>query len=380
MSKSLFSFLADRGLPPHGYCLLWDPRLILIHVVSVALIAMAYFSIPVALWMVVRRRRELEFSWLLGLFALFILACGTTHLFSILVLWVPAYGLEGAVKALTAAASIFTALALWPLLPKLFAMPSPKHLQQALDQLQAEVAERERVEDMLRQSQKLQAIGQLTAGIAHDFNNLLTVIGGNLERVIRQGDQQSSFTHSLQSALTATERAATVTSQLLSFARKQLLVLKMGNANEIIVGLISLLQQTMGNTIIVRADLAADLPEFVFDRNQLESAIINLAINARDAMPEGGELVLATQLDEIGNAVVSVRDQGTGMNEETIARATEPFFTTKPVGTGTGLGLSQVYGFVSQVGGTVDIKSTPGAGTVVRLLFRCPVEAQCPVS
>src|SRR5579863_130605 len=355
MSKWLLNFLMERGLPPHGYCLLWDPRLILVHVVSDALIALAYFSIPVALWVVVRRRKEFEFSWLLGLFALFIFACGTTHLLSILVLWVPAYGLEGAVKALTAAASIFTALALWPLLPKLLTMPSTRHLQQALDQLKTEIAEREHAEDMLRQSQKLQAIGQLTAGIAHDFNNLLTVIGGNLERVIRMGDQQPSATRSLQNALTATERAATVTSQLLAFARKQPLVLKMGNANDVIAGLVSLLQQTMGNKIKVRVDLAADLPEFVYDRNQLESAIINLAINARDAMPGGGELVLGTQLDDAGNVIICVRDHGTGMDEETIARATEPFFTTKSVGTGTGLGLSQVYGFVSQVGGTVDI-------------------------
>ncbi len=375
MSNSLFSFLVERGLPPHGYCLLWDPRLILVHVLSDALIALAYFSIPVTLWVVLRRRKELEFSWLLGLFALFIFACGTTHLLNILVLWVPAYGLEGAVKALTAAASLFTATALWPLLPKLLAIPSPRHLQHALDQLKAEIAERERTEEMLRQSQKLQAIGHLTAGIAHDFNNLLTVIGGNLERVIRVGDHQPSAARSLQNALIATERAATVTSQLLAFARKQPLVLKMGNANDIITGLVALLQQTMGNTIKVRIDLAADLPEFIFDANQLENAILNLAINARDAMPGGGELVLTTQLEEDGSVVICVRDQGTGMDEETIARATEPFFTTKPVGTGTGLGLSQVYGFVSQVGGTVDIWSTPGAGTVVRLLFKCPAEA-----
>lgn len=369
MINSLSGFLLERGLPPHGYCLLWDPGLIAVHVLSDALIALAYFSIPVALWVFLRQRRELEFSWVLGLFALFIFACGTTHLLSILVLWVPAYGLEAAVKAITAAASIFTAVALWPLLPKLLALPSPAHLQRTLDQLREEIAERERAEAMLRQAQKMQAIGQLTAGIAHDFNNLLTVIVGNLERARRLAGEQSPIDASLQNALRATERAATVTSQLLSFARKQPLILKVGNANAVISEMFSFLSETMGSNVRVRIDLADDLPEFVFDRNQLENAIINLAINGRDAMPTGGELVLATDIDEQGNVVICVHDQGRGMDEDMIAKATEPFFTTKPVGAGTGLGLSQVFGFVSQMGGTLDIKSTPGAGTTVRLIF-----------
>jgi signal transduction histidine kinase len=372
MIKWLSDLFQERGLAPHGFCLLWNPGLILIHVISDALIALAYFSIPVVLWVVLRRRRELEFSWVLGLFASFILACGTTHLLSILVLWVPAYGLEGAVKAFTAAISIFTAIALWPLLPKLLALPSPAQLQHTLDQLRAEIAERERAEEMLRQAQKMQAVGQLTAGIAHDFNNLLTVIGGNLERARRLVGEDANVARSLHNAFSATQRAATVTSQLLAFARKQPLVLQQGNANAVIADLFTFLRETMGSNVQVRVDLADDLPEFVFDRNQLESAIINLAINARDAMPGGGELVLATQLDDQGQIVICARDQGIGMDEDTIARATEPFFTTKPVGAGTGLGLSQVYGFILQMGGTVDIKSTPGAGTIVRLIFPGP--------
>jgi signal transduction histidine kinase len=377
MMKWLSDVFLERGLTPHGYCLLWNPDLILVHVISDALIALAYFSIPVVLWVVLRRRPELEFSWVLGLFALFIFACGTTHLLSILVLWVPAYGLEGAVKAITAATSIFTAITLWPLLPKLIALPSPAHLQHTLDQLRAEIAERERAEEMLHQAQKMQAVGQLTAGIAHDFNNLLTVIGGNLERARRLVGEDPGITRSLQNALSATRRAATVTSQLLSFARKQPLVLKQGNANAVIAELFSFLRETMGSNVPVRIDLADDLPEFVFDRNQLESAIINLAINARDAMPSGGELVLATRLDDQGHVVISARDHGIGMDDDTIARATEPFFTTKPVGSGTGLGLSQVYGFVSQMGGTIDIQSTPGAGTIVSLIFPGPRDRTC---
>ena len=369
MINWLRTVLSERGLAPHGYCLLWDPGLISLHVVSDALIAISYFSIPGALWVVLRRRRGLEFGWILGLFAIFIFACGTTHLLSILVLWIPAYGLEGAVKAITAAASILTAIALWPHLPRLLELPSPAQLQRALDQLQAEIAERERAEEMLRQSQKLQAIGQLTAGIAHDFNNLLTVIVGNIERADRMVGDQPKVHRSLQNALTATGRAAAVTSQLMSFARTQPMDLSRGSVNGVIEGMVALLLETMGDRVVVRVDLAGDLPDCLLDRNQLETAIVNLALNARDAMPDGGELTLITRRGDPGNVEICVRDNGTGMDGETAARATEPFFTTKPVGTGTGLGLSQVYGFVSQLGGDVEIHSTPGSGTVVRLSF-----------
>jgi signal transduction histidine kinase len=373
----LLDFLFQRGLAPHGYCLLWNPVLLWLHIVSDAVTALSYFSIPVVLWAVLRRHKQIELGWLIGLFACFIFACGTTHLLSIAVLWIPAYGIEGMVKAVTAVVSLLTAIALWPLLPKLLAMPSPAQLQLALDQLKAEVAERELAEEMLRQSQKLKAIGQLSAGIAHDFNNLLTVIEGNIDRVLRYVGEEPNITTELQDALAATERAATVTSQMLSFARQQPLILKIGNANTVITNLISFLKKSVGTNISMRSDLAVDLPEFNFDQNQLENAIINLAINARDAMPSGGELVLSTQRDNEDNVVICVRDNGTGMDDETLNRATEPFYTTKPIGVGTGLGLSQVYGFVSQVGGRIEIKSALGVETAVRLIFPIPKESIC---
>lgn len=361
-------FLFQTGLPPHGFCLLWEPGLIWTHVVADAVIALAYYSIPVALWLFLKRRPDLEFGWVLGLFAVFILACGTTHLVSILVLWVPAYGVEAFIKGITAAASIVTAIALWPLLPKLVALPSPAQLQAALDRLQGEMVERERAEEMLRQSQKLQAVGQLTAGIAHDFNNLLTVITGNLERLQRQSRGEETSSRNIESALIATERAGKLTSQLLAFARKQSLVVEHVDINQVVRELCPMIERTAGGLVVVDAKLPPETLTISIDQNQFESALLNLAVNARDAMPSGGVLEIETSRSEDW-VCVTVTDNGVGMDAETLARATEPFFTTKPVGSGTGLGLSQVYGFVTQSGGQVEIQSEVGTGTCVKLSF-----------
>lgn len=369
MFEQLQHYLFRQGLAPHGYCLLWDPWLIWTHVISDALIAAAYFSIPIALWLFLRLRRDVEAGWMIALFATFILACGTTHVMSILTLWVPAYGLEGAIKALTAVASIITAVALWPLLPKLIALPSPSQLQRALDQLKAEVAERERAEDMLRQAQKLQAVGQLSAGIAHDFNNLLAVIAGNVERALRISGDDPKINRSLGNALVASERAANLTSQLLAFARKQPLSRQTVDLNAVVSETTTMLERAMGENIVVRCELGAQLPLLDLDRNQLENAILNVALNARDAMGAKGELVVTTAVEGENAVVLAFRDTGCGMDAETVMRAIEPFFTTKEVGSGTGLGLSQVYGFVTQTGGRLDLQSVPGHGTTVRLVF-----------
>lgn len=369
MFEQLQHYLFRQGLAPHGYCLLWDPWLIWTHVISDALIAAAYFSIPIALWLFLRLRRDVEAGWMIALFATFILACGTTHVMSILTLWVPAYGLEGAIKALTAVASIITAVALWPLLPKLIALPSPSQLQRALDQLKAEVAERERAEDMLRQAQKLQAVGQLSAGIAHDFNNLLAVIAGNVERALRISGDDPKINRSLGNALVASERAANLTSQLLAFARKQPLSRQTIDLNSVVSETTTMLERAMGENIVVRCELGAQLPLLDLDRNQLENAILNVALNARDAMGAKGELVVTTAVEGENAVVLAFRDTGCGMDAETVMRAIEPFFTTKEVGSGTGLGLSQVYGFVTQTGGRLDLQSVPGHGTTVRLVF-----------
>ncbi|MBV1686914.1 hybrid sensor histidine kinase/response regulator [Novosphingobium sp. G106] len=359
-----------RGLPPHGYCLLWQPSLIWTHVVSDAVIAAAYFSIPLVLATLLARRRDIEFGWVVVLFAVFILACGTTHIMSILVLWVPAYGIEALIKIITAVASLVTAVALWPLLPKFAAIPSPRQLQVANAELRREADERAKTEEMLRHSQKMEAIGQLTGGIAHDFNNLLTVVMGNLDRALRHAGGNEAIERSLKNALSATDRAALLTDQLLTFARKQKLNVSTQDINEVVSDVCSMIEHTSGGNISLVSELdARPLPVSV-DYNQLQSALLNLAINARDAMPRGGQLEIGTRRRD-GQVSIWVADTGAGMDAETLNKATEPFFTTKPLGEGTGLGLSQVYGFVTQAGGTMNIVSEPGKGTIVTLSFPC---------
>ncbi|MGX7952329.1 sensor histidine kinase [Tsuneonella sp. HG249] len=367
----LSSFLAMRGLPPHGYCLLWDPRLVWTHVVADTVIAVAYFSIPFLLWRLLKARPDVDFGWIMGLFAVFILACGTTHLFGIYTLWVPAYGVEAAIKVVTAIASIGTAIVLVPLLPKLVALPSPAQLRAVNEQLLAESVEREKTAEMLRQSQKLEALGRLTGGVAHDFNNLLQVVIGNIERVQRRaGEGEPALQRSIRDALTAAERAAALTDQLLTFAARQSLAPKPLALADLIGEVAPLIERATGPAIDV--DYAIPAGTMVMaDWVQLENSLINLAINARDAMLGGGRLEILARVPEESFELVELRvtDTGEGMDAETLARATDPFFTTKPLGEGTGLGLSQVFGMVEQLGGSLRIESEPGTGTTVRMFL-----------
>ena len=374
MLESIDRFLAIRGLPPHGYCLLWEPELIWSHVVADTIIAAAYFSIPVVLWRLLRMRRDIEFGWMVGLFAMFILACGMTHVMGILTLWVPAYGWEAVIKVVTAAASLGTAALLVPLLPRLVAIPSPAALQAANEALMRAAEERERTEAMLRQAQKLEAIGQLTGGVAHDFNNLLGIVIGNLDRAQRKGGETDAGRQAIEQAIAASERAAKLVHQLLAFARQQPLQPRPHDLNAIVGDVCEMLGHTVGSGIALRMDLDAALPRAVVDRNQIENAIVNLGINARDAMPDGGTLTISTRQLDDGRLELAVTDTGEGLDAETLAHAPEPFFTTKPVGKGSGLGLSQVLGTVEQLGGTMEIASIPGTGTTVRLFL--PVDRE----
>jgi signal transduction histidine kinase len=365
----LMRLLNMRGLAPHGYCLLWDPALLWLHVVSDAVVGVSYFSIPIALLVFLARRRDVEFGWMIALFVIFIMACGMTHFMSILVLWVPAYGIEGLVKALTAVASLATAIAIWPLLPRLLAVPSPRQLQLVNEELRKEAVERRQIEAKLRQAQKLEAIGRLTGGIAHDFNNIFTVVMGSVERAIARIDDRERALAAMRNAMEASKRAQALTGQLLSFGREQKLTIERHDLNLLLREFVNLIASSM----ITHADLVARIGEeplyIDVDRTQLEVALLNLAINARDAMPDGGVLTIESLEPDPDDIAVRVTDTGIGMDGPTLERATDPFFTTKPVGKGTGLGLSQVYGFVRQAGGSLLLESEPGKGTAVTIVL-----------
>jgi signal transduction histidine kinase len=244
--------------------------------------------------------------------------------------------------------------------------------------LRAEIAEREATEEVLRQAQKLEAIGQLTGGISHDFNNLLTVIIGNLALAIRKAGDNPNILPLLRNALQGAERGASLTQRLLAFARKQRLDPRSVDLNRLVGGMEDLLRRTLGDQVRIAISADVDLAPARVDANQLELAILNMAIDARDAMPQGGILRIDLRNSSLGRdaaselspgdyVVLLISDTGTGMDEATLSRAFEPFFTTKDIGSGSGLGLPMVQGFAAQSGGAVRIYSKVGEGTTVEL-------------
>ena len=258
-----------------------------------------------------------------------------------------------------------------------------------------DMTEHNRTEEQLRQSQKMEAVGQLTGGVAHDFNNILTIVMANAEALQEDPSRDPELLGRLRAIVGATQRAADLTRHLLAFSRKQLLRPQRTNINALVSGIGRLLGRTLGEHIEISSVLADDLWDAEIDRAQLEAALLNLSINARDAMPEGGDLLIKTRnatLDEgyvalnpdaiAGDHVmISVTDTGTGIAPEVLARVYEPFFTTKEVGKGTGLGLSMVYGFIKQSRGHVKIHSELGRGTTISLyLARSAGEAEAVVA
>jgi PAS domain S-box-containing protein len=517
---AFFERLFDSSmLSPRGSCLLWEPQLIWLHVASDALIAMAYFSIPFALAIFVTRRHNLKLGRVYWAFAIFIAACGLTHVLSIVTLWNPIYGIEGLVKAATAVASVFTAALLWPLLPQLLKIPSPFEFQKVQAALEMEegksrdseqllkqyvesqralresmarltavvetavdgfiiideqgrillfnpacerlfgysadevmqenvkmlmpgeysrhhdnyienfkrsrepkiigigrevtglrkdgstfpmelsvgearqdgesifvgiihdVTARKLTEQQLQQAQKMEMVGQLSGGIAHDFNNLLTVIIGNAEHLSEQLGSRKDLQRIAEDICESGERGAELTQRLLAFSRRQLLQPRAIDCHELLDSMHKLLRRTLRENIEIRTAFSPGVIMAFADRAQLESAVLNLALNAQDAMPSGGHLTVSTDLAALDAsyrslhpevapglyAMIAVTDDGEGMSAEVAGRAFEPFFTTKEVGKGSGLGLSMVYGFARQSNGHVTIYSEPGLGTTIRI-------------
>ncbi|MGD0107897.1 MAG: PAS domain S-box protein, partial [Rhodopila sp.] len=469
-------------------------------------------------WLLIERR-DLAFAWMFWLFALFILACGTTHFMDVWVLWQPDYGVQGLLKAFTALISILTAALLWRIMPGLLALPTREQHRRVTDQLSDETFRHQRTVEQLRrteerfqllvesvrdhamfmldtagnvtswnagaqhikhyradeivgqhfarfytpedqasgkpmraldiaaqvgcfqeegwrvrkdgslfaadvminpimdrggsligfvkvtrditqrkradreleqaraalaQSQKMEAVGQLTGGIAHDFNNIVTAILGSLELLEAS---QNGFTPAASRMLGvirhASERGADLSGRLLAFSRKQTLAPAVIDINRKVAGMSELLRRSLGESISVESVLNGGVWAVFVDPNLLESALLNLAVNARDAMRQGGKLTIETGNTFLNDEYchhrndvtageyvwIAVSDTGIGMTQEVLQRAFEPFYTTKEIDHCTGLGLSQVWGFVKQSGGTVELHSEAGRGTTVRMYF-----------
>jgi len=543
-----FRKLFTSDFMPHGTCYLWNPSVLWLNVISDGLICAAYYAIPLLLFLFFRKRSDITFRWVFVAFAGFILACGTTHLLGVWTVWHGTYRLDGLVKAVTAFASVSTAVLLVPLLPALVKLPSPTALQGLNQQLQQEIDERrrmagvlerqaslmdlaydaiivrgldgdirfwnrgaenmygwakdqtlgrvsheflatgfpepletinqqlretghwegelthttrngsalvvasrwalresnapgtyevmeinrdvtkertareelreanqtlevrvkertaaleqtaasleranaalveqidrsQRLEDQLLQTQKMEAIGQLAGGIAHDFNNLLTVVFGYNRMILEDQSNTADVLDWAGQVRDAAERAASLTNQLLAFSRRQVLQPKIVDLNEIVRNMERLLRRVIGEDIDLATRLDPVLESVQADPGHLEQVIMNLVVNARDAMPAGGKITVETAnmtLDEAytrshsgvapGEYVqLAISDTGEGMTEETQRRIFEPFFTTKELGKGTGLGLSIVYGIVKQNGGEIWVYSQQGLGTTFKI-------------
>jgi signal transduction histidine kinase len=427
MLEFLTHLLAIDSFMPHGMCFQWDPAVLWLHVVSDSLIAAAYYAIPVLLFYFSRRRRDISFNWIFVAFGGFILACGTTHLLAAVTVWHPIYRLDGMVKAVTALSSAATFLMLIPLMPTLISLPSPSQLrlvnatlaleieerraaeaevrrineeleqrvasrtadhkqaadslQQALEDLRGEMRRRADLEQQLIQSQKMEAVGRLAGGVAHDFNNLLTVILGYNEMLREQVKEDPAALDYAEEVRQASERASSLTNQLLAFSRRQVSAPRIVDLNELIRHIEKMLGRIIGEDVHLEFRLDPALPTVKVDPSHIDQVIMNLAVNSRDAMPHGGVLTIETARAELTGeyaashvgllpgpyAILTVSDTGSGMDAATRARIFEPFFTTKEQGKGTGLGLSIVYGIVKQNGGEILVSSAPGRGTVFKI-------------
>jgi len=273
----------------------------------------------------------------------------------------------------------------------------PVRTSQAVHAYAEDITDRLSLEAQLRQSQKMESVGQLAAGVAHDFNNMLTIIQGHSGMLLAKSGQRQDLLDSAQAIYFAAERAANLTRQLLMFSRKNVMQPKPVDLREIVLHMTKMLERLLGETIVLEFQPPPEMPLILADTGMMEQILMNLAVNARDAMPEGGKLAIATSHVEIGEAYVQahpearlgsfvclqVTDTGCGMDDDTMARIFEPFFTTKEVGKGTGLGLATVYGITKQHDGWVDVTSQPGAGTNFSVFFPAhsqPMEAKTPTT
>lgn len=403
MLDALRRFFSQGDFMPHGMCYLWQPGVLWLNVASDALITLAYASIPFTLLYFVRKRADLQFNWMFVCFAVFIIACGATHLIEILVVWHPVYWVAGSVKALTAFASVPTAILLVKLVPQALLLPSPRELElrvaERTQQLEATHRELQRAYEDLRRTQltvlqqeRLRALGQMASGVAHDINNALTPAALYLQSLLeREPGLTLRGREYLQIVQRAVEDVTHTVGRMREFSRSRdfEFVPAVIQLSRLIGQVVTLTQvrwlnmpQERGVVIQVETSVAEELPPILGSDSEIRDALTNLVLNAADAMQEGGTLTLraypvfgvpGSPAERRGSEPpthvrVDVCDTGIGMDEETRRKCLEPFFTTKGE-RGTGLGLAMVYGTVQRHGGEIEIVSGPHKGTTVSLIF-----------
>jgi signal transduction histidine kinase/CheY-like chemotaxis protein len=431
MNHILAWLLDSPELTSHGVCLGWEPRDIWTHGIVEAAIGLSWLLISLALARTARQRHELPFKRIFWMLAAFILLCGLSHWLDLVALWVPTDGAQAGVEAGTAIVSVLTAAALWALLPRAFVPPSPTQMhlandngtperpaadhgrtvaslaqapRGALDQiteslevrvagrsatrarvaeeLQIDARERQRAEAALRQSQKMESLGRLTAGVAHDFSNLLQSMMGGLELLKDRVGADPASDRLAAIAVDAAERGTRLTRNLLAFSRQQALRPSQIDITALLRKTVAMLDRTLGHGIVVRTCRDdTDLQAFA-DPAELECCLLNLALNARDAMPERGILTIQAYSAQVDRSlsslppgdyvVLAVQDTGEGIDSAIIDRVFEPFFTTRC--DGAGLGLPMVLGFARRSGGDVRITSTPAEGTLVEIFLPSAVD------
>lgn len=410
MRELLQNFFADGSFIPHGHCYLWQPMLVWLHILSDVLIAAAYYSIPISLIYFLKERKDFPFKTLLLLFGAFIVSCGTTHIMDIWTLWHPTYWLAGFLKALTALISVYTFIVLVPIIPQALALPSPAQLELANHQLKLTLEELANTQAQLIQTEKMSSLGQLVAGIAHEVNNPVNFIYANTtianEYIEKLSNlillYQKNYPHQiteiqayhqkidlnfiledlpkiLSSMRMGAERISSIVLSLRNFSRLDEAEMKAVDIHEGIDSTLLILQSRLkgklGYPDIQVVKKYSNLPKVECYPGQLNQVFMNVLTNAIDAI-DGltslssnslsdyqGEITIHTEVIANNKVIIQIRDNGCGMSEEVKKKIFNPFFTTKPVGSGTGLGMSISYQIVKKHSGQFDCITVPLQGT-----------------
>ncbi|MGF1939024.1 MAG: sensor histidine kinase [Nostoc sp. ChiQUE02] len=423
MLEFLQNFFTDNSFIPHGHCYLWKPSLVWLNIISDSLIALVYYSIPIILIYFVHKRKDFPFKWILLLFGAFIVSCGTTHVMDVWTLWHPTYWLSSLIKVITAIISLYTAIALLPIIPQALALPSPAQLEAANCQLKLTLKELENTQAQLIQTEKMSSLGQLVAGIAHEINNPVNFIDGNIfivneyttnllnlitlyqecnchlvseiQASIEEIDLnfiKEDLPKILSSMTMGAERISKLVLSLRNFSRLDEADKKEVDIHEGLDSTLLILQnrlETEGNHPDIQVIKEyGNLPKVECYPGQLNQAFMNILNNSIDTLKEsinGCQLLVAnakttgnqqlitktnnpqiwisTEVLDSNQVIIRIADNGCGMTEEVKPKIFDPFFTTKPVGSGTGLGMSISYQIINKHGGQLKCVSTPLVGT-----------------